>query len=132
PPHHHAQEYIDSYVPPHSLEAERSVLGAILLHNEHFGLVSSVLAPADFYRDAHRCLFDTMGKLAARGDAIDLVTLREELGRSRELDDVGGPVYITALVDGMPRGMNVADHAVIIRNCAAARDLGAACRHTLK
>src|SRR5262245_31290511 len=94
---------------PHNLEAERSVLGAILLHNDAFNLAAEVIDSHDFFRDAHRRIFDKMIKLADRGEAIDLVTLKEELARSSELDEVGGPAYIAALVDGVPRSTNVED-----------------------
>ena len=70
---------------PQNLEAERSVLGAILLHNDAFNAAAEVIDANDFFRDAHRRIFDKMVKLAERGDAIDLVTLKEELGRSGEL-----------------------------------------------
>src|SRR5438552_17308673 len=92
---------------PHNLEAERSVLGAILLHNAAFNLAAEVIDSADFYRDAHRRIFDKMVTLSERGDAIDLVTLKEELGRSGDLEEVGGPAYISALLDGVPRSANV-------------------------
>src|SRR5881409_1208133 len=108
---------------PHNLEAERSVLGAILLHNDAFNLAAEVIDSADFFRDAHRRIFDKMVKLADRGDAIDLVTLKEELGRSSELDEVGGPAYIAALVDGVPRSMNVEYYARIIKEKATLRNL---------
>jgi hypothetical protein len=62
---------------PHNLEAERSVLGAILLHNDAFNLAAEVLDSHDFFRDAHRRIWEKMVKLAERGDAIDLVTLKE-------------------------------------------------------
>ena len=100
---------------PHNLEAERSVLGAILLHNDAFNLAAEVLDSEDFYRDAHRRIFDKMAVLSERGDAIDLVTLKEELGRTGEIDAVGGPAYIAALVDGVPRSTNVANYARIIK-----------------
>src|SRR5438874_11949355 len=87
---------------PHNLEAERSVLGAILLHNDAFNLAAELIDAADFYRDAHRRIFDKMVALAERGNAIDLVTLKEELGRAGDLDEVGGPAYIAALVVGVP------------------------------
>ena len=61
---------------PHNLEAERSVLGAILLHNDAFNLAAEVIDSGDFFRDAHRRIFDKMVKLAERSDAIDLVTLK--------------------------------------------------------
>jgi replicative DNA helicase len=108
---------------PHNLEAERSVLGSILLHNEAFNLAAEVIDSADFYRDAHRRIFDKMVKLAERNDAIDLVTLKEELGRSGDLDEVGGPAYITALVDGVPRSMNVEHYARIIKEKSTLRHL---------
>src|SRR3989338_753480 len=108
---------------PHNLEAERSVLGAILLHNDAFNLAAEVIDSKDFFRDAHRRIFDKMVKLAERGDAIDLVTLKEELGRAGELDEVGGPAYITALVDGVPPSANVEHYARIIKEKATLRNL---------
>src|SRR6195952_590766 len=108
---------------PHNLEAERSVLGAILLHNDAFNLAAEVLDSGDFFRDAHRRIFEKMIKLSERNDAIDLVTLKEELSRSGELDEVGGPAYITALVDGVPRSTNVEHYARIIKEKATLRSL---------
>ena len=108
---------------PHNLEAERSVLGAILLHNDAFHSAVEVIDAEDFYRDAHRRIFEKMVKLSERREAIDLVTLKEELGRSGELEEVGGPAYITALVDGVPRSSNVEDYARIIKEKATLRRL---------
>src|SRR5215212_6597555 len=108
---------------PHNLEAERSVLGAILLHNDAFNLAAEIIDAGDFFRDAHRRIFDKMVKLAERADAIDLVTLKEELGRSGDLDEVGGPAYITALVDGVPRSTNVEHYARIIKEKSTLRNL---------
>jgi replicative DNA helicase len=108
---------------PHNLEAERSVLGAILLHNDSFNSAAEVIDAKDFFRDAHRRIFDKMVKLSDRGDAIDLVTLKEELGRAGELEEVGGPAYITALVDGVPRSTNVEHYARIIKEKATLRNL---------
>jgi replicative DNA helicase len=108
---------------PHNLEAERSVLGAILLHNDAFNAAAEVIDASDFFRDAHRRIFDKMVRLAERGDAIDLVTLKEELGRASELEEVGGPAYISALVDGVPRSTNVEHYARIIKEKATLRNL---------
>ena len=108
---------------PHNLEAERSVLGAILLHNDAFNTAVEVIDSRDFFRDAHRRIFDKMVKLVERGDAIDLVTLKEELGRSGDLEEVGGPAYITALVDGVPRSTNIEHYARIIKEKATLRSL---------
>jgi len=108
---------------PHNLEAERSVLGAILLHNDAFNLAAEVIDAQDFFRDAHRRIFDRMVKLAERGDAIDLVTLKEELGRAGDLEEVGGPAYIASLVDGVPRSTNVEHYARIIKEKSTLRSL---------
>src|SRR4029434_5543794 len=108
---------------PHNLEAERSVLGAILLHNDAFNHAAEVIDSHDFFRDAHRRIFDKMVALSERGDAIDLVTLKEELGRSGDLDEVGGPAYIAALVDGVPRSTNVEHYARIIKEKETLRHL---------
>ncbi|MEQ1907542.1 MAG: replicative DNA helicase [Vicinamibacterales bacterium] len=108
---------------PHNLEAERSVLGAVLLHNDAFDTAAEVIDSSDFFRDAHRRIFDKMVRLAERGDAIDLVTLKEELTRSSELEAVGGPAYISALLDGVPRSTNVEHYARIIKEKATLRSL---------
>src|SRR3954466_8090699 len=108
---------------PHNLEAERSVLGAILLHNDAFNMAAEVIDAHDFFRDAHRRILAKMVKLVERGDAIDPVTLKEELGRAGELDDVGGPAYITALVDGVPRSTNVEHYARIVKEKSTLRRL---------
>ena len=108
---------------PHNLEAERSVLGAILLRNDAFNLAAAVIDSRDFFRVAHQRIFDKMVTLAERSAAIDLITLKEELGRSGELEEVGGPAYITALVDGVPRSSNVEHYARIIKEKATLRSL---------
>src|SRR5213075_907323 len=103
---------------PEALAAERT-----LLHNDAFNLAAEVIKPEDFFRDAHRRIFEKMVTLAERGNAIDLVTLKEELGRSGEVDEVGGPAYIAALVDGVPRSTNVEHYARIIKEKATLRNL---------
>ncbi|MBM3771433.1 MAG: replicative DNA helicase [Acidimicrobiia bacterium] len=108
---------------PHNLEAERSVLGAILLHNDAFNLAAEIIDAEDFFRDAHRRIFEKMVKLSERGDAIDLVTLKDELQRAGEVEAVGGPAYIAALVDGVPRSTNVEHYARIIKEKATLRSL---------
>jgi replicative DNA helicase len=108
---------------PHNLEAERSVLGAILVHNDAYNLAVQVIAPADFYRDAHRRIFDKMIALNERNLAIDFVTLKEELSRAGEIDEVGGPAYIASLADGVPRATNVEYYARIVKEKATLRNL---------
>src|SRR6476469_6047438 len=79
---------------PHNLEAEKSVLGAILIHNEAFNHAAELIDSRDFFRDAHRRIFDKMVALSERNDPIDLVTLKEELHRAGELEEIGGPAYL--------------------------------------
>ena len=108
---------------PHNLDAERSVLGAILIDNEAFNVAASVIDARAFFRDAHRRIFDRMVALAERSQPIDLVTLREELERSGEVEEVGGPAYIASLVDGVPRATNVEYYAKIVKEKATLRSL---------
>src|SRR6187399_849948 len=108
---------------PHNLEAERSVLGAILVQNDAFNLAAQVIKAEDFYRDAHRRIFDSMSALSERSHAIDFVTLKEELSRSGNLDDVGGPAYVASLADGVPRATNVEYYAKIVKEKATLRNL---------
>src|ERR687890_2014237 len=108
---------------PHNLEAERSVLGAILVHNDAFNLAAQVITPDDFYRDAHRRIFDKMIALNERNQAIDFVTLKEELARGGQLDEVGGPAYVASLADGVPRATNVEYYARIVKEKATLRNL---------
>src|SRR5690606_11208813 len=104
-------------------EAERSVLGAILVHNDAFNLAVQLITDKDFYRDAHRRIFDKMIALNDRGLAIDFVTLKEELSRAGELDTVGGPAYVASLADGVPRATNVEYYARIVKEKATLRNL---------
>src|SRR5687768_16532010 len=108
---------------PHNLEAERSVLGAILVHNDAFNTAAQVIDAGDFYRDAHRRIFDKMIALNERGQAIDFVTLKEELGRGGDLDEVGGPAYIASLADRVPRATNVEYYSRIVKEKATLRNL---------
>ena len=108
---------------PHNLDAERSVLGAILLDNEAFNTAIAIVTPPAFFRDAHRRIFERMIDLTERRSAIDFVTLREELARAGELEEVGGPAYIAALVDGVPRATNVEYYAQIVKEKATLRNL---------
>jgi replicative DNA helicase len=108
---------------PHNLDAERSVLGAILIDNEAFNVAASVIDARAFFRDAHRRIFDRMVALSERSQPIDLITLKEELERAGELDEVGGPAYIAALLDGVPRTTNVEYYARIVKEKSTLRHL---------
>ncbi|MCC7242923.1 MAG: replicative DNA helicase [Acidobacteria bacterium] len=108
---------------PHNLEAERSVLGAILIDNDTFNVAAAVVTPPSFFRDAHRRIFARMVDLSERSQPIDLVTLNEELERAGDLEEVGGPAYIASLLDGVPRSTNVEYYAQIVKEKATLRAL---------
>ena len=108
---------------PHNLDAEKSVLGAILIQNEAFNHAAELIDSKDFFRGAHSRIFEKMVVLSERGDAIDFVTLKEELSKSGELDEVGGPAYIASLADGVPRSANVEYYARIVKEKATLRNL---------
>jgi replicative DNA helicase len=108
---------------PHNLDAERSVLGAILIDNATFNVVAAVLQPEAFFRDAHRRIFERMADLSERSQPIDFITLKEELARAGELDEVGGPAYLASLTDGVPRSTNAEYYAQIVKEKATLRAL---------
>ena len=108
---------------PHNLEAEKCVLGAILINNPAFNQAAEVIDAQDFFRDAHRRIFDKMVALQERSEPVDLVTLKDELTRSGDLDDVGGPAYIASLTDGVPRSANVEYYAKIVKEKSTLRRL---------
>ena len=108
---------------PHNLEAERAVLGAILLDNEAFHPAIETLEPPDFFLDSHRRIFWRMSALSEENRAIDLITLHEDLERAGELEAAGGSAYLAMLVDGVPRVSNVEYYAQIVKEKAVLRDL---------
>ena len=108
---------------PHNHEAERTVLGAVLVDNQAFSSAAELLTKEDFYRDAHRRIFDAMAVLAERSQPIDLVTLKDELVRESALEAVGGAAYLAALLDGVPRITNVEHWSRIIKEKAVLRNL---------
>ena len=83
------------------------MLGAVLVDNAGFNSAAELLTRDDFYREAHRRIFEAMGVLAERSQPIDLVTLKDELSRGSALEAVGGAAYLAALLDGLPRMTNV-------------------------
>jgi replicative DNA helicase len=92
-------DLLTSKIPPHSLEAERAVLGGMLLDRESLPKAVELLKPSDFYKEGHRKIFDSMLALFDRNEPVDLLTISEELRRRSELDEVGGPATLGALVE---------------------------------
>ncbi|MBI1955625.1 MAG: replicative DNA helicase [Acidobacteria bacterium] len=108
---------------PSNVEAERSVLGAILLDNSAYNQAAALLTSEDFSLDSHRRLFLRIMELADRSRPIDLVTLCEELMRHSEMEAVGGAGYISSLTDGLPRLSNIEHYAKIVKDKALLRRL---------
>ncbi|MEE2839727.1 MAG: replicative DNA helicase [Acidobacteriota bacterium] len=108
---------------PHSAEAERAVLGAVLLDNALFDQTSEILIPGDFYLESHRCIFSTMERLSSDSRVIDSLTLREELKKDNTLEAVGGVTYIASLLDGVPRVSSVDHYARIVKEKSLLRKL---------
>jgi replicative DNA helicase len=108
---------------PSNLDAERSVLGAILLDNNALNPAVEHLRPEDFFMEQHRRVFTQMIALGESQQAIDLVTLTEELHRHGDLEASGGAPYLAALADGMPRVSNVEHYARIVKEKAMLRNL---------
>jgi len=110
-------------LPPQNLEAEQSVLGAILLDNEALNKVMDIVTEDDFYRTAHRQIFRAMLHLDERNEAIDQITLTEHLKGRGELESVGGSAYVAELVMMVPSSANARYHAKIVRDKAVLRGL---------
>ena len=111
-------------IPPHNLDAERAVLGAILLEGrEALPRVVEVLRPSDFYTEAHRSIYQSMLRLFDRGEPVDLLTLQEELRRTDQLSLVGGPAALALLVEQGSVAAYLNSYTAIVRDMAALREL---------
>ncbi len=108
---------------PNSSEAERAILGAILLDNALVNQAIELLKPEDFYVPSHRRIFLTMIALSERGSEINSILISEELRRAGELESVGGLTFITNLTYGLPHFTNVAAYAKIVRDKSLLRQL---------
>jgi replicative DNA helicase len=108
---------------PSNLEAERSILGAILLDNSVCNQAMEMMRRDDFFLDSHRRIYDKMILLSERGTSIDLVTLSEELRRASEFEQVGGATYIASLIDGVPRTDTIEPYVKIVKSKAILRKL---------
>ncbi|HDT14079.1 MAG TPA: replicative DNA helicase, partial [Candidatus Aminicenantes bacterium] len=109
--------------PPHSLEAERTILGGILVQTQNLNVVLSTISPEDLYKEAHRKILERIVGLVDKGLAVDLLTLTEDAQRAGILEEIGGASYLASLLDGVPRNLNVEYYAQIIKEKALLRRL---------
>ena len=110
-------------VPPQNIEAEQSVLGAVLLENEAINQALEILTADDFYRETHREIFRAMMELSDHNQPVDAITLTDALRTKSLLEQIGGPAYIAELADAVPTAANVAHYARIVREKAVLRSL---------
>ncbi len=110
-------------LPPQNIEAEQSVLGAILLENESISAAIENLHADDFYKDSHKKIFVAMLDLYERNEPIDLITLTEQLNKREQIKDIGGASYLSSIVSMVPTSANAAYHAKIVKEKAILRNL---------
>ncbi|WP_281559445.1 replicative DNA helicase [Thalassomonas sp. RHCl1] len=110
-------------VPPHSLEAEQSVIGGLLLDNDTWDRVSERVVAPDFYSRAHRVIFESIGALIELGEPVDLITLSESLENDQKLEDAGGFVYLAEMMKNTPSAANITAYAEIVRERAVTREM---------
>jgi replicative DNA helicase len=107
---------------PASPDAERSILGAVLLNQRHLiEAIAAKLEPEDFSLDSHRRIYRRMLELDRRQQPIDLVTLVEDLAKKKEVDSVGGAAYVASLTEGLPRRVSIAEYVRIVKDKSLAR-----------
>lgn len=110
-------------VPPHSIEAEQSVIGGLLLDNLAWDRAAELLTESDFYRHEHRLIYVGIGSLVGAGKPADVVTVHEMLQRLGQAEECGGLPYLNALAEGVPSAANVRRYAEIVRERAVLRKL---------
>lgn len=110
-------------MPPHSIEAEQSVLGGLMLDNEAWDRVAEKVVEQDFYLRAHRFIFAAMSRLAEATQPIDIITVSENLEANLQLDDVGGFAYLGEIAKNTPSAANILAYAEIVRERAVVRDM---------
>lgn len=109
--------------PPHNIDAEQAVLGAIFLEPEAFSTASEILFPEDFYKAAHQRIFEVMTRLSDLGEPIDIITVTTELTNKKVLEEAGGVSYLTALAESVPTAANIAYYSKIVEEKALLRRL---------
>src|SRR5215467_8576008 len=115
-------DLLTSRIPPHSLEAERALLGAILLERESLPKAIELLRADDFYKEGHREIFGCMVGLFERNEPVDLLTVSEELKRRAELEEIGGPAALAGLVEEAATAAHLLSYGGIVREKAVLRD----------
>lgn len=110
-------------LPPQNIEAEQSVLGALMLDKDAIVKIADILTSDDFYRTIHGNIYQAMVELYEKNEPIDLLSLTNRLGENKKLEEIGGAAYLTDLVNSVPTAAHITHYAKIIKNKKALRDL---------
>jgi replicative DNA helicase len=110
-------------VPPHSIEAEQSILGGLLIDNKAIDRIAGQVSASDFYRNDHRIIFTHISKLIDNNDPADIVTVAESLEQNAELTKVGGVAYLGLVAENTPTASNITGYAKIVRERSIMRNL---------
>lgn len=112
---------------PASLDAERTILGAVLLDNHAYSEAAETVSPSDFSVKAHELVFACMGRMIDAGAVVDIVTLGEELSRRKKIETIGGLAWLASLTEGLPRKLSIHEYVEIVKEKATLRQLIGVC-----
>ncbi|WP_117168008.1 replicative DNA helicase [Paraliobacillus sediminis] len=118
-----SEEWNEQRTPPHNIEAEQAILGAIFLEPESMSSATELLIPSDFYRASHQRIFQVMMQLTDKGEPIDLVTVTTALSNAKLLDEIGGVSYLSDLANAVPTAANIGYYNKIVEEKALLRRL---------
>ena len=110
-------------IPPQNLEAEKSVLGSLMLDEQAFDLVQSTLTSEDFYKTAHRIIFETIVQLNAKSEPVDLLTVTHVLQKKQMLEQVGGATYLAEILESTLSSANIEKYAEYVAETSLLRKI---------
>ena len=119
----YGKDTLPNKLPPHNIEAEESLLSSILIDNRTLNDILEILASDDFYRSAHQKIFSAIIDLYKINEPVDLVTLNNRLKVRGDLDNVGGPIYLSKIIESAPLAINIRHYAKIVHDKATLRSL---------
>ena len=123
PKHDKNIQLIQGHVPPHNIEAEKAVLGSVMLHNKVLSQVVTLLQPSDFYQDKHRWIYEVLRDLESENEPLDILSVSDKLQTRGLLDKVGGLPYLSELADKIPTVVNTTYYAKIIKEKSIVRQI---------
>lgn len=129
---HERQSNIPARIPPQAVEVEEAVLGSAMIESEAADLMFMILGVDDFYKPAHRLIYESMRKLYDKGQTLDLISIESELRDRQKIDDVGGSGYLADLTRSVSSSAEIEYHCAIIRQKAIKRDMIIQCNETIK